>query len=308
MIAIDLGSNTCRFLHVNCESGEKISEYEAIVKTADQLHQTKKISYAAQERVITAIETAQKQMHFEGERIVAVTTEAMRQATNAHEVLHEIKVRTGIAFELIDGEKEAYYSLLAVKHRLDILALKHDTFVLIDIGGGSTEVTFSFDQRVISKSFKVGIVTVAQQCTTLQEVRTYLQSALKEVCTFIDEVYAKHHKVHTLVATAGTPTTISAYLLGMDYESYDPDKINGYTLTCKNIQKALNELMAMDKAKRSFYVGVGRENLIAAGIVIVEAFYEILGFESGIVIDDGLREGIVLHHCQKSLNFSDKLT
>jgi len=298
MIAIDLGSNSCRFLHVNCESGEKISEYEAIVKTADQLHSTKKISYEAQERVITAIKTAQKQMHFEGESVVAVTTEAMRQATNAPEVLQAIQERTGIAFELIDGEKEAYYTLLAVKHRLDILGLKNDSFVLIDIGGGSTEVTFSLDQTVLSKSFKVGIVTVAQQCTSLEEVRTHLDEALQEVRVFIDEVYAKYDKTHTLVATAGTPTTISAYLLGMDYESYDADKINGYSLTCKSIQKALDELMAMDEAKRSRYVGVGRENLIATGIVIVEAFYEILGFESGIVIDDGLREGIVLHHCQ----------
>jgi exopolyphosphatase/guanosine-5'-triphosphate,3'-diphosphate pyrophosphatase len=299
MIAIDLGSNTCRFLHVNCQNGEKISEYEAIVKTADGLHISKKISHEAQERVITAIENAQERMNFKKERIVAVTTEAMRQAKNAHEVLQVIKARTGIAFELIDADKEARYTLLAVKHRLEILALKSDSFVLIDIGGGSTEVTFSFNQKVLSKSFKIGIVTIAQQCETLQEVRILLDTVLEEVKIFINDVYQTYQKVQTLVATAGTPTTISAYLLGMDYQSYDANKVNGYTLTCKGIEKALDELMSMDEAQRSRYVGVGRENLIAAGIVIVEAFYHALGFESGIVIDDGLREGIVLHHCHE---------
>ncbi|MEA1919788.1 MAG: phosphatase [Campylobacterota bacterium] len=298
MIAIDLGSNSCRFLHVNCESGEKIGEFEAIVKTADNLHVSKKISIEAQERIINAIEAAKTHLDFSHEPIVAVTTEAMRQATNSHEVLYEIEKKTAVSFELIDGKKEAFYTLKAVKYRLHRLGNSSDSLVLIDIGGGSTEVIFSFKNEVISQSFKVGIVTIAQQCNTEQEVRTYLERELDEVKSFIKNSYENYEKPKLLVATAGTPTTISAYLLGMDYQSYDPDKINGYTLTCKGITKAFAELMTMDEHTRSFYVGVGRENLIAAGIIIVDVFYQILGFEAGIVIDDGLREGLARSYCE----------
>jgi len=304
MIAIDLGSNSCRFLHVNCGNSEVIAEFEAIVKTADNLHVSGKISLQAQERIIRAIEDAKAHIDFKDETIVAVTTEAMRQASNASEVIESIKLNTGVVFEIINGEKEAKYTLEAVKHRLISLNINPNSFVLIDIGGGSTEVIFSFDDKIFSQSFKLGIVGIAQQCQTLDEVRTFLATAMDEVKEYIDSIYKTQNKPNLLVATAGTPTTISAYLLGMNYQTYDARKINGHTLTCKDINKALYELMAMDECTRSHYVGVGRENLIAAGVVIVEAFYDALGFESALVIDDGLREGVAFSYC-KSLSNSN---
>lgn len=302
MIAIDLGSNSCRFLHVNCDNGKIIAEFEAIVKTADNLHVSKKISLQAQERIIKAIEDAKAHIDFKDETIIAVTTEAMRQATNADTVIEAIRVKTGLLFKIINGEKEAKYTLEAVKHRLISLNISSDSFVLIDIGGGSTEVIFSFEDKIFSQSFKIGIVTVAGQCKTLDDVRLFLAIALEEVKEYIESIYKTQNKPKFLVATAGTPTTISAYLLGMNYKTYDANTINGYILTCKDIHRALDALMAMDEATRSLYVGVGRENLIAAGIVIVEAFYEALGFESAVVIDDGLREGVAFSYCKSLSN------
>ncbi len=297
MIAIDLGSNSCRFLHVNCDNGEKIGEFEALVKTADRLHVSGKISLEAQERIISAIEEAKRELDFENETIIALTTEAMRQASNASDVLLNIKMKTGIDFQVIDAKQEASYTLSAVTHRLQSLNIDTNSFVLIDIGGGSTEVVFSFYDTSISQSFKVGIVGIAQQCKSANEVRKLLKTALKEVKAYIQEVYKLYNKPKLLVATAGTPTTISAYLLGMNYHNYDVNKINGYQLTCKRISQAFDALMMMSETERSSYVGVGRENLIAAGIIIVESFYNILGFESAIVVDDGLREGIAYTHC-----------
>ncbi len=302
MIAIDLGSNSCRFLHVNCDNGEIIAEFEAIVKTADNLHVSGKISLQAQERIIKAIEDAKTHIDFKDETILAVTTEAMRQAINADTVIEAIRVKTGIFFKIINGEKEAKYTLEAVKHRLISLNINSDSFVLIDIGGGSTEVIFSFEDKIFSQSFKIGIVAVAGQCKTLDDVRLFLITALEEVKEYIESIYKIQNKPKFLVATAGTPTTISAYLLGLNYQTYDANIINGHILTCKDIYKTLDALMAMDEVTRSLYVGVGRENLIAAGIVIVEAFYDALGFESAVVIDDGLREGVAFSYCKSLSN------
>ncbi|HFU74474.1 MAG TPA: phosphatase, partial [Helicobacteraceae bacterium] len=103
-----------------------------------------------------------------------------------------------------------------------------------------------------------------------------------------------------LVATAGTTTTRAEFIQGMDYKTYDPQKINGYTLSLQATHKALEGLLALTEEERAIKVGVGRENLISAGIIIVQALYKVLGFESAIVIDDSLREGLAMHYCQEN--------
>ncbi len=297
MIAIDLGSNTCRFLHVTCDPFEILGSFEVIVKTADQLHSSGIINDAAVTRVIEAIHCAAKQMPLKDERVVAVTTEAMRQANNRHEVLARIEAETGIRFEVIDAVHEARATTRAVRYRLEQLRFEHDSLVMIDIGGGSTEVAFIFGDEMLSKSFPIGIVTLSQQCDSLEAVHAWLETGLEAVDAYVREIYGRFGKPDVLVPTAGTPTTIAAYLQDMDYAGYDVSRINGFVLTCKDIRKALDSLMALDESARSRYVGVGRESLIAAGIVLVEAMYDVLGFDNGVVVDDGLREGVALEYC-----------
>ena len=101
-------------------------------------------------------------------------------------------------------------------------------------------------------------------------------------------------KASSFVATAGTPTTMAAYLNGMHAANYDAKKINGYRLHLQDSYKVLHDLQSMSEEQRKFYVGVGRESLIIAGIVIVQKLYEVLAYESAIVIDDGVGEGVAL--------------
>ena len=82
----------------------------------------------------------------------------------------------------------------------------------------------------------------------------------------------------------------------MDYESYDPEKINGYRLSRSACYEVYDELMAMGEQARIRFVGVGREHLIMAGILMVSAIYEAMGCEEAIIVDDGLREGIALEY------------
>jgi exopolyphosphatase/guanosine-5'-triphosphate,3'-diphosphate pyrophosphatase len=300
MIAIDLGSNSCRIIEYDCKLKKTVCEFEALVKTADRLHESKLISPQAVERIISAIKTAQERMDFSSQLVRAVTTEAMRQANNRADVILEIYNSTGVLFELISGQKEADLTRQAVEHRLGILNKKSDSYVLMDIGGGSTELVFRFEQKIVGKSYRVGIVGVAQQCSDANEVKALLRKEMQVIQDDISDIYESYRQPSLLIATAGTPTTISAFLQGMDYQTYDPKRINGYNLTCKGITQAYDALMALSEEERSKYVGVGRENLIAAGILIVEAFYELLGFSDAIVIDDSLREGLAIAHCSQT--------
>ena len=297
MIAIDLGSNTLRVLEYDCTAGTQISEYEKVVKTADGLAQYGIINSEAIERVISAIREAQEQIDFSSSVVRAVTTEAVRRAVNSDEVLYQIKKETGVNFQIISGEEEARLTLLAVKHRLSALQYASESFVLIDIGGGSTELIFHYENETVSKSFPVGIVTIAQTHETLKNIERILPEEMAEMQMFCDQVYESKGKVNAFVATAGTPTTVAAMKLGQNYETYDAAKINGTSLEAGELDIYLKKLLSMPFEEREIAVGTGRSDLIAAGILIYKQLFSLLVFESCVIIDDGLREGVAIEAC-----------
>jgi len=299
MIAIDLGSNTLRVLAYDCNTGKHISEYEKVVKTADGLVEHGFINDKTIVRIIGAIKEAQEKIDFSSQIVKAVTTEAVRRASNTDEVLSRIKEETGVIFDVISGEEEARLTLQAVKHRLSKLQYASETFVLIDIGGGSTELIFQYENEVVSKSFPVGIVTIAQTYETLENIQDALADEMMQMQMFCTEMYATKGMMNAFVATAGTPTTVAAMKLGQNYESYDSSKINGTSLDINELDFYLKKLLSLPFEERELAVGTGRSDLIAAGILIYKQLYTMLEFDSCVVIDDGLREGVALEGCSE---------
>lgn len=301
MIAIDLGSNTLRVVQLDCEKSQFIAEYEKIVKTADGLATTGIVADTAVERVISAILEAKTTFDFEKKTLKAVATEAIRKAANAQAVLEKIKKETGVDFEVISGEEEARLTLLAVKHRLSQLHYASRNFVVVDIGGGSTELIFHYGDEVVARSFPIGILTMAQSYKTLEAIRQALPDAMLGIEKFCAEMYATRGALHALVATAGTPTSVAAMKLGQTYATYDAKKINGVTLTVDELDFYLEKLLAMPFDKREETCGTGRSDLIAAGILIFKQLFGILECDRCIVVDDSLREGVALEGCRDRL-------
>ena len=299
MIAIDLGSNTLRVLAYDCTTDKPIYTYEKVVKTADGLAKSGTINEDAIGRVIAAIKESQEEVDFSSCPIKAVTTEAVRRASNASEVLEQVANETGVEFEIISGDEEARLTLLAVEYRLKKLHYASDTFVLVDIGGGSTELIFHYKDKSVSKSFQVGIVTIAQSYENLENIEKALPYEMLDMQRFCAEMFVTHGKPSSFVATAGTPTTVAAMKLGFNYETYDAIKINGTTLQKEELDFYLKKLLSMPFKEREIAVGTGRSDLIAAGILIYKQLYALLEFNECVVVDDGLREGVVLDICHK---------
>lgn len=293
MISVDLGSNTIRFIEYDGKQWGQ--SFEKIVRTAEGLNFHQEIGLLALERIVDAIDEAKNIFDFRAHEIVAVTTAAMRMARNAEDILQKILERTGILFRIIDGEKEALLTLKAVQNRLNRLNIPADNFVLADIGGGSTEIIVVSGGRSELKSFPLGIVTLSEKAKTSNVLIKELACFRETITRYMDGL-ALELPLKTLVLTAGTPTTIAAYLMGMNYISYDPAKINGSFLTRTDCSVAFDALMEMDEQTRAIYVGVGREWLIAAGIRILEMIFDVLKQERAVVIDDGLREGVALDY------------
>ena len=298
IIAIDLGSNSIRFLKMNCETKEAMGEFHKTVKTADGLATTGIISDGAVARIIMAINEAKESIEFSDTIIKAVTTEAIRQAQNSDVVLEKIREKTGVSFEIIDGEAEAKYALIAAQNRLKLLGQEPKSFMLADIGGASTEIIFHYGEgQSVSKSFNVGIVTVTETFKTIGAIANAIPILMNPIKIFSNDVYAKYGNVETFIATAGTPTTIAAMKLGMKYETYDASKIHGTVLSRRDLIEKLSALLQMSNKEREGVVGVGREDLIASGVLIYDELYEIGGFTESVVIDDGIREGVAFLAC-----------
>jgi exopolyphosphatase/guanosine-5'-triphosphate,3'-diphosphate pyrophosphatase len=300
VIAIDLGSNSIRFLKMDCQTKEFIGKFHLMVKTADGLATTGLISIEAQNRIINAINQAKEQIDFSDATIKAITTEAVRQAKNGQEILNCIKKQTGVEFNIINGDDEARYALIATQNRLKQLNIEPSSFMLADIGGASTELIFFYGKETIVKSFPIGIVTITQSFHSLLEISHAIPALMKSMRLFCQEVYAKYGKAQKFIAIAGTPTTIASMKHGFTYKTYNANKIHGTVLTHNDLVHQLERLLSMEIAERKEIVGVGREELISSGVLIYEELYNIGGFNESIVIDDGVREGVVLDMCGNS--------
>ncbi|WP_024955809.1 hypothetical protein [Sulfurospirillum arcachonense] len=294
MIACDLGSNTLRIVKIDPLSKERLKEYEKSVRTAKNLYKTGEISQDSIQRIFYALKEADILFDFKNNEVHCVTTEAMRKANNSQEILKQIKNEFGLDFKIIDGQEEARLTLLGVKHAIKKCKIITNSYCVIDLGGGSTEISFINDKDIQSKSFGFGIVKIAEKYeSSIKKIENNIDEEVKIIDSFIKDKKCTH-----LIATAGTPTTVCAFLEGIDYKNYDYKKINGKSLHVEDFSKALSKLLRMDKKSREFWVGTNRSDLVCAGILIVIAIMKKLKFENCIVIDDSLREGLAISKCK----------
>lgn len=293
IVSVDLGSNSFRVLKYDGLNHHILDEYQEAVGLADGLSNTGLISNEAQERVLKAIKKSIIKLNYDPNNAVCVTTAAMRMANNSKDVLKRFKKEAGLAFRIIDGEEEAQLTLLAIRHALKREKKDCDYFVLIDIGGGSTELIINNGENYQSKSFNLGIVTLAQKSKNIDQLYEELEKQKILIFNFLNENSLNLHK-HTFVATAGTPTTIAAVKLGMDYKSYDKNRVNGEVLTLDDVNYFYNQYKKLSSKDAQTLVGTGRSDFIEAGVIIYKCFYDILDKKESIVFDDGLREGVAI--------------
>jgi exopolyphosphatase/guanosine-5'-triphosphate,3'-diphosphate pyrophosphatase len=226
----------------------------------------------------------------------AVATSAVRDAANRDEFLDRVKREAGFEVELISGEEEARRTLLGIRSGLpvgvtDVLAL--------DIGGGSTE--FIIDrpgQNSVVRSIDIGVVRLCERLLhhdppTDDEVRQAHEWVARETKSAVAGM--GNYQTATFVGTAGTITSLAA--MAQKLPAYEPTRIHNYQLQLSTIQEIEQTLVSRKKADRIGLPGLekGREEVIAAGAIIIRTIMETLGMSNVLVSDLGLREGILLH-------------
>ena len=227
-----------------------------------------------------------------GATIHAIGTEALRRAPNAQALLAPAARLLGVAVEVIDGEREAALTFLAAARSFPKVAA--GTVVVIDIGGGSTEIIVARAGRVeFRTSLPVGSVRLTER-----HIRND-PAAAAEVAAVTDEATRLLAGVPfpapplALIGTAGTVTTLAAMSLGLG--SYDPDLVHGHRLSLAALDQQLARLATSTQPERERMAGLDprRADVILAGACILRQIAGAAQAVEILVSDRGIRWGLL---------------
>ncbi len=310
--ALDLGSNS--FLCLLCEATENgvieiHKDLIEIVRLGQDLNKTKRISKEALERARHCLTQFKSEIEkYKPEKIVAYATSAARDAEN-REDFFAIGKTLGISIEVISGEKEAATTYkgvfwggpsLSKKNKYDKYdkqsATEDPTNLLIDIGGGSTEIICGNGPAYTeSMSLNIGAVRMTEKWITNYPIPEGEKKQLKEDIVFnlsnnLDKI--KTHKPMFVFAVAGTPTTLAAAHMG---GAFLKEKIEGFSFTIKELEDWEYKLSSASLVDiiNTLKIPKGRADIIYAGVVILKTILETVGAAKVVVSTKGVRYGIV---------------
>mgnify|MGYP001472993095 CR=1 FL=1 len=312
--ALDLGTNNCRLMIASrTVAGFRVLDsYSRIVRLGEGLQGTGELNEEAMIRTLDVLRVCNTRLgRHRSVRLRAVATEACRRARNGRDFVERIRRETGLDFEIISGREEAELaveSCSALLHR-DFPALGEQNppewGLLLDIGGGSTEIAWVKLSSTDRKHEVVGYVSLPVGIITLAEMFPPSQSdAYAAMLSFVHEHMAKFEQACQIqqqldrgavrvVGTSGTVTTLAS--LDLDLPRYMRHVVDGYCLHPENARSAMHRLHRMGTNGMRVHPCIGPERApsVMPGCAIFEAFLS-LWPSSIIVADRGLRDGLLL--------------
>ncbi len=298
--AIDVGSNTVRMLIGRCTAtGIKSEVYrQRITRLGGNYVEGTGLALESLERTLAAFSDyvdILKEMKVE--KVRAVGTAALRRAENSQHLINLVKLKTRMRLEIINGREEARLSSAGV---LSVIDPCPETSLIIDIGGGSTEIVFYDKQRMLfTHSYPLGVVQLCEEFPEREHRVAFIKDMVVKFSA--DLLYAgitpEQLDRTELIGTAGTITTLAAMNLKMT--TYNPAHINNHPLKLDWLVKIQDKLRRMSVQEREKMPGLeqGRGDLIIPGLELLLALIHYFKKESILVADAGLLEGILLDFC-----------
>lgn len=299
LAGIDIGTLTCRLLIAELAPSGTLRELRSdrrILRLGQGVDRDRMLRGDAMARVAETLKEWCTLMEgYQLDASIAVATSAVRDAGNREEFVRLIHRQTGLEIQILSGEEEARRTILGIRSGLpagvsDVLAL--------DIGGGSTE--FILDrpgQTPMMRSVDIGVVRLCERLLrhdppTSEEIHQAREWVRAETVTAVGEMTLPVGL--TFVGTAGTITSLAA--MAQQLPTYEPARIHNYRLARTVVEELESTLLARTKSERVGLPGLeaNREEVIAAGAIILRTVMETVRIPSLLVSDLGLREGVLL--------------
>lgn len=324
--ALDLGTNSCRMLIAQPRGNQfhVIDSFSKSVHLGLGLEGSGRLSWASMDRTVQALRICYKKLEkHRVKRMRLVATAACRRARNAAEFIALVKRETKLALEIIEPEEEAR---LAVISCASLVSTRTEQLLVVDIGGGSTELVwidlsnvpapdrpraimrlhtgfkpgpspFPHAKVVDWISVPLGVATLRDQFNDVGDDagRFALMSWFFEenLASFAPYASIQKREGFQIIGTSGTVTTVAASHLGL--RRYDRNKVDGLRMTSDQIDTVVRDYLKMGPEGRRTDPRIGRDRhaLIMSGAAILQALLRIWPTDQLSVADRGLREGLL---------------
>jgi exopolyphosphatase / guanosine-5'-triphosphate,3'-diphosphate pyrophosphatase len=299
---VDIGSNTIRLVIYQQDKSGRLKEIEnvkAVARLRNFLLENGELSEDGIKVLIDTLKSFQEVTRFHQLRNVkCVATATIRQAINQKEIIQIVQKETDFQIRILSEYEEAYYGFLAVVNSTSI----HDGFT-IDIGGGSTEITY-FQNRNLKHfhSFPFGVLSLKKQFV---KGNTPTETELKALKQFLQKQFAKlpwlKGKKLPIIAIGGSARN----LVQMDQarKQYPLKNLHQYQMDLKDIVNVKNYLtsLSFDKLKQVEGLSKDRADIIIPAIEVFLQLYETVEATAFILSRKGLRDGIFYEELLKDI-------
>ena len=307
--ALDLGTNNCRLLIAKParEGFRVVDSFSRIVRLGEGLSRTGSLDSRAMDRAYEALALCGERVARKGvesSRLMAVATQACRQAENGPAFIERVRRGTGLNLRIIDPVEEAR---LAVRGCLNLFDPSVEAVLVVDVGGGSTELNWlsrQGDSFVLDgwMSAPVGVVTLAERHPEpAGDLEAWYEAMVSDMGAAIADTPVDPAlrdlftggRAH-MVGTSGAITSLAGIHLGL--KRYQRNLVDGLWMTRSECEAAADTLKRMGAAGRAAEpcIGPDRADLVLAGAAIMEAVQRAWPSERVRVADRGLREGLLL--------------
>lgn len=295
--AIDCGTNSIRLLIADVADGKmrEITRQMEIVRLGEGVDRTGRFDERAVARTLAALDGFIVEMRKRGvERVRFCATSATRDALNRQIFVDPVRERLGIEPEVIAGTEEARLSFLGATKEFDI---ENGPFLVVDIGGGSTEFVLGGEEVQSATSVNIGCVRMHERHLRNNPVdRQSLASAIADIDAAIASAaeVVDFSRARQLIAVAGTATTVAA--ASLDLPHYDRYAIHLASIPAPEVHRIALKFQGMSREAIAAlgYMHPGRVEVITAGALVLSRIMIATGLDSFIASESDILDGIAL--------------
>lgn len=293
--AIDCGTNSIRLLIADIEGTNFREIYRTmeIVRLGQGVDQNKAFHPDAITRTLAAVDLFAQEIAKRGvEQIRFCATSATRDASNRDLFINGVKERLGIEPEVISGEEEARLSFIGATKEF---APSDAPFLVVDIGGGSTEFVYGHSEVEFAKSVNIGCVRMTERnihsdppaADEIENARRDIQEAIAIAAAIVPITKAK-----TLIAVAGTATSVAASAL--ELKEYDRHAIHLARISAEQTHHVALTFASMNAEQRSHvgFLHPGRADVFAAGSLVLSEVLKATGAKEFVASEADILDGI----------------
>ena len=293
LASIDLGSNSTRLLiaEVNDQGFNVLIRMHVVTKMSEKIEQTGVISTEAFKRVNSTLRNFKKLLIANDvDQVFVIGTAALRDAKNSDEIIENIRKKYDFEVEVLSGHDEGITTSIGVLHFME----NSENFLIIDIGGRSTEFIYEFENKIISKSLNLGVVTLSEKYfSNLPINQELIDKAKLKIETELSQLDIKDKK--NVIGVSGTALSLASIFL--DQQNFNEEELHEIKIDIDNIQEINKRILKMTEAEIiTKFRGIDpkRASTITSGIFLLETILSHYSNSPIIISKYDILEGLIL--------------